>query len=357
MVLISPLHAFSPGSAWWTALEAWFKVFSKEKAATGMDFIFPELTADFRGFIFRPASYDRALRILKHALFLIGVPSEIIELLTWHSLRVFFPELAFQSLVPKSLRSFLGNWAQEDNADVYTREKRAVVAKIHQQILDKYDSLTGLGPRQVRVDLDHEDWDDSRMESNHLMSSRVALKESPSKKVKLLEDSAQSILLDDDERPGMPVAPVDLVEDEDMVASLRSHPSPVCADLVVPPLGPLLVYYRVKRSSVLILGQKSQRHKIHLFTTKFGHLTEVGQGWEPDKGAIEPLSYLDFRGSEHSFSKCDKCFRKFSLPSDWQDEPAEDVPDDTASISSASEAPSADSASEDEAFKPPSLPM
>ena len=129
-----------------------------------MDFIFPELTADFRGFIFRPASYDRALRILKRDLFLIGVPPELLDLLTWHSQRVFFPELAFQALVPKSLRSFLGNWAQEDNADVYTREKRAVVAKIHQQILDKYESFSGLGPRKVRVDLDHPEWDDSHME-------------------------------------------------------------------------------------------------------------------------------------------------------------------------------------------------
>ena len=166
VVLICPTQSFQPGSTWWRSCEAWVQVFKQSKQASEMDFIFPELTSDFRGFIFRPVSYDRGLRVLKHALSLIGVSPELIQLISWHSLRVLVPELAYQALVPASLRSFLGNWAKESTADVYTREKRAVVAKIHDSVLRKASDLMGIKPRSVRVDLEHQDWSDESMQSN-----------------------------------------------------------------------------------------------------------------------------------------------------------------------------------------------
>ena len=383
-VLIAPTHCFSPGSNWSESLQAWIQVLLKEGDPAKMDFCFPELTSDFQGFILRPVDFDRGLKIVKELLFRLEVNSKFLQEGTWHSFRVLMAELAFLALVPGHLRKYIGNWAKDTTADVYTREKRAVVAKIYAQVIPYINELDQTCPgRQVRIDLAHSEWDDTHRESQRLLADCVKLG-SPLKQRKLEYDSpkeasANSSLVtppvDLGDACGSPTLgvssgtldsnlPLGSPDDEGLVSDLLEPPSKekvlVPATQVPPPLGPLHVYYRLAKSKVMTdSGFREPRHVVHLISFMTGVAIEVGRGWCPPTGSIEPLPASDYIAETGEYHLCTRCFCKYSLPDEWAYLPnsAVDVNAESDSdISSVSEGPSADSQSETEAFKPREIP-
>ena len=387
-VLIAPKHCFEAGSAWWESLQAWISVFLAEGDPSKLDFCFPELTQDFQGFIFRPVDHYRGLRIFKELLFRLEISPHFLEEGTWHSLRVLMSELAFLALVPGSLRKYLGNWAKDTTADIYTREKRAVVSKIYDKIIPFVQHLNPSSTgRQVRVDLDHEEWDDEHMHASHLESQCITLAsakrklemESPSAKRGVLSpsysdrsqpvDASGSTPRGPSSEVGTAEAPPGAQELDDdflMVSSLyeessRAAPEGTPGNLVPPPVGPLQVYYRTTRSSVIMDdGFRRSLFVLHLVSLKDGIITEVGKGWQPPKGAVQPITFEDYLQEPSEYHMCRKCFQKYSLPQDWssgfQEHAVSDASSDSDSLSSISADLSADSESEAEAFKPTQIP-
>jgi hypothetical protein len=155
--LIAPLWSFS-GHRWWETLISLFQRISKHEKLGIMDFSIPTISRDWKGLIPRPCSYNRSLRWLKEALYPLCNSEEIAKL-TWHSMRVFMPDCAFQANISKDLRQYLGNWTSSTTADVYTRDKRNVVCKLWLDVCSKLACLKTGGDRQARVDLNHPDYD------------------------------------------------------------------------------------------------------------------------------------------------------------------------------------------------------
>jgi hypothetical protein len=124
--LISPLYSFS-GHHWWTALDKYVSLMISNPVFKSMDYFLPTINQDRSGFIPRPCGYDRSLRWLRDVLVRLGAEPEVASTLTWHSLRLWMADCAFQARIPLADRKWLGNWLKETTADVYTREKRNVV--------------------------------------------------------------------------------------------------------------------------------------------------------------------------------------------------------------------------------------
>jgi hypothetical protein len=130
----------------------------RHDAFKDMDYLLPTITKDGLGFIPRPCAYERALTWLRDVLARLGAPAEEIQKVTWHSFRLFSPDHAFQAMISKEQRQFLGNWSSESMPGIYTREKRHVVCNIWKKIAQSMPNHTQ--ERQVREDTDHPDWDD-----------------------------------------------------------------------------------------------------------------------------------------------------------------------------------------------------
>ena len=118
-ILICPQLSFS-GQPWWVDFLKMMKVMSEHPTLQEMDYLLPTLGREGTGFIQRPGGYDRCLRWFRSSLASIGVDQELASSLSWHPCRVFIPHWAFQIGLPKDQRQYLGNWANENMADVYT---------------------------------------------------------------------------------------------------------------------------------------------------------------------------------------------------------------------------------------------
>ena len=258
-------------------------------------------------------------------------------------MRAFIPELAFQALVPKHLRAYLGNWAKESTVDIYTREKRAVVCKIWAKVISNLPSLNLSGGQLARDDLEHPDWDDNSMQISHLQQSAVKLADSPvtaprKKKAKTQVQSIDS----DTEASGSILEVLPVLQTTTSLPSSASHQR-LAADLVPEPLGPLTVMIRLQLTGPI--GHKS--HKVHLFTPA---LKSVGDGWCPSRDKVGHISKEDYESSPELYDLCANCFRKFTWPQNWglvpvltgnasdEEAPGSDSDSDTASNDSQSEA-------------------
>jgi len=301
--LIAPLHSFS-GVAWWTTFNKFIRHMQRHDAFKDMDYLLPTITKDGLGFIPRPCAYERALTWLRDVLARLGAPAEEVQKVTWHSFRLFIPDHAFQAMIPKEQRQFLGNWSSESMPDVYTREKRHVVCNIWKKIVQSMPNHTQ--ERQVREDTDHPDWDDPVVSPIIVLGDSVPV-------------------------PSTEVLPILDDEDQDW-SEIKTKSDPF---MVPPPKGPLVIGAR----STPIKGC----HTVHLFSQQG---KSVGCGWHGlDK--CMTLSHEDFMLAPHQYPLCKNCFRSFYFPNTALDKAqhTEDTPSDTE----ASSVISADTESEEEA--------
>ncbi len=137
-VLISTKHSFT-GKQWWKVLTTVANQFKNKRPH--MDYILPQPGSLYQGFLDRPCTYSTALKWLRHILIMAGVPRQIAEAMTLHSLRLWMAEMAYRAKIPRDRRKCIGQWAQEATADVYTRDHRSVYTNIWNEVTSKLADL------------------------------------------------------------------------------------------------------------------------------------------------------------------------------------------------------------------------
>jgi hypothetical protein len=327
--LMAPLTSFS-GCAWWTTFHRYIRLFQQSDSFKQIDFLIPAVSKDGQGFIPRPCTYERAILWLREALIQGGAPAKEVQELTWHSFRLFAPDCAFQAMIPKEQRQYLGNWSSSSLPDVYTREKRHVVCSIWNQVLEALPGLK-LTSVQSRVDLEHPDWNIAR---------------TPNKKARKSTASTQGDGVPDSVIVNSAAMAPDS-DDEDLQVITTTSNDQVPIDEVPAPLGPLLPGVRRTKTRT---GQT-----MHFFTQQG---KAVGCGWQGlDK--CDTIAHEDFMASPDSFPLCKPCSKLYSLPQSWKTETMASAGDpDSASsgISSGSLTDDeADTASEADALRPEEL--
>ena len=275
--LISPLLSFTKLPWWETLKSGCSEIQGLQPADEVADFMLPTISRDRTGIILRPISPSRSLSWLKDSLLQRGVPESEVLPLSWHSFRVFIPDRAFQSNIPREQRRYLGNWNQESTADVYIRSKRQVVCQIWNRIMISPDSPQG--NRDVRVDLLHPDWDGRPVAEG--------AEQSPSK-------SLQS---------SSPEKSWCLIEDESPEKRAKVLPEKYPYELSTSS-GPLTMVIRKAKTP-------SGKFMMHLLDTTG---KAIGCGWKPAIGNWEHLTPEEYRSSASDYSQCSKCFRTHSVP-------------------------------------------
>ena len=264
--MVAPIHFLG-----WRAL-------MKDPRFANADYLLPTPTKDARGFIPRPCTNAKASRwmrqIFAHMPDAPTAPVESPFRLTLPSWRVWAPDLAYQAQVPRTQRRYIGRWAEEANADVYTREHRTVISAIWKVISDQVQTA---GPsRLVPEDLEHEAWDTTDA----------------------LESPTAALGADE----------VAIFGDDGTVIPLPSHHAPpaprrIPADKVKALAGgPLTVI----RNSVKMKGF----HKLHLLRT---NLQCVGCGWRPKQHQYTQES-KDDRLTATDVTECTPCFKLYTYP-------------------------------------------
>ena len=302
-VLIAPQWSFS-GAPWWTCSMTIFKKISEHPKFANMDFLLPTIGRDGRGLIARPCAYSRALRWLRDVLFRFSDDQQAATL-TWHSMRVFMPDCAFQSGIPRDQRQYLGNWANESTADVYTRDKRNVVCKLWQDVCTRISTSSLQEGRQARVDLTHADYDGPKENLDSPASSlweRVS--SSPGSEARGQPVSSGTV--GPEETPGDQQSLSTPVKRPRTTACSASDRLP--ADEVPGPHGPLTVVCRVMGPN------SSQKIPMHLLTPEG---KAIGCGWTPSGDRIRMVLPEDFVREQTLYGECAKCFRFYSLPASW----------------------------------------
>ena len=251
--LISPLHFFT-GIQWWLTLSKAVKWFLSQPHFENMDFMLPCPTKDRLGFVSRPAGNSQAMRWLKSLLATLELGGLDLKKLTWPSFRVFMADWAYQCGISRDRRRYIGRWANEGMADTYTREHRAVICDIWEEVLIKKDLLR------------------------------------PSAEVP--ENLEDNYYYPEEE------------QEPDALQAIVKMP----ADKVPPEKGGPLTPMSI------ILDPKSKRScKAHLFRQDG---RAVGCGWCPKSGHVKTLIEEDWLQDPHSTERT-KCFMHFTWPSTW----------------------------------------
>jgi hypothetical protein len=336
--LIAPLHTFS-GVQWWNTFHFFMRSLQSHKIFQTMDYIIPTVNRDGTGFIPRPCTYERSLLWLRDTLIRLGAPTKEVQSLTWHSFRLFIPDCAFQAMIPKEQRQYLGNWSSANLPDVYTREKRHVVCAIWSKVVGNIPSTASSSHRQVREDLNHPDWQDPQPQLNKKRRSKES-QDSPGTSV---GDSVPN----SPEQASVTVSRLD--SDDDDRWSLAKSTTTVIqtpSDQVPPPIGPLVLGSRIKTNR----GQRI----LHLFSQQG---KGIGCGWS-GLSKCQNVSYEDYDRERELHRTCALCFRLYTFPTNFQiqkltnDEEAQD-PSDPSSPSESDH--SVDTDSDEEAVLVQSL--
>ena len=295
--LIAPQWSFT-GLKWWATLMSILEKMSGHPALQSMDFAIPTVGRELKGFIARPCSYSRALRWLKEALYHVCRREDVLPL-TWHSMRVFMPDCAFQAQIPPEQRQYLGNWAAASTADVYTRDKRNVVCQIWEQVCGRMSTIQVDGRRMAREDLKHPDY---------LLQQELEPSQDFTTPKKAMASEASS--------PGSwqvvsvsatPSPPTGTFGPEQGKAG-KEHDQ-LQADMVPEPRGPLTVVCRVVGKS------SNSKCVVHLFDTEG---KGIGCGWKPNSDKFKFLTSEDIGAEPDLYSQCIKCFKYHTWPSTWQ---------------------------------------
>jgi hypothetical protein len=344
--LVCVLHSFS-GVQWWVVLDNTLEALQKMEEFKDMDYLLPAPTRDRTGFLPRPCSNNQALRWLRQLRAIHSTNEEDLKRLTLPSFRVWAADMAYQMNIDRSLRKYIGNWAHESTADVYTREHRTVICNIWDIItkgIHKNEALTH--SRTVPEDLEHEFWETgpAATSAEDLIPEKDGLETEEQKERNRKMDNSKLTYFEvtnqaaeEDLRrkkkpkPAMPM-------DEDGFGPARTP-----ADKIPAPHGPATVAVNKKPTG------KDRTVKIHLFTP---NRRAIGCGWTPRANQVESIVESDY--DSKTMVCCTLCFRQYEFPSTWTKfcwpHEEESDPSDVASAATHSDS-SADTASEDEAVK------
>ena len=295
---------------WYYGFMSLVEKLTKTPGFENMDYLVPAINKEGTGFIPRPSNADRALRWLKEALHRKGVRPDLIEPLSWHSFRVMIPDAAFQLGISRDQRQYLGNWLTESTADVYTRQKRDVVVRIWDAVMDGARSLAYGKRREVPEDLNHEYWQDPK----------PTAKESPSKEDPIEDWAVEVHSQEHEEVEISPIDMADLPGEDELRVMVSARP---CA--------------------------KGFMGRVHLMNTEG---KAVGCGWNPRPAQVHELSYEHYMRDKANYILCYRCFSKETFPREWKaiHKPVVDDGQATDTQSDSDSNISADTESENEAI-------
>ena len=290
MPLISTKHSLT-GHAWWETFTTYLKT------ATKQDYLLPAPTRDRTRFRDVPATSQQLLRWLRAILADQGIDDDTLSQITLGSMRVWMPDLAYQAGVARDRRRYLGRWAFDTTADVYTREHRAVVHDIWEEVLQKMPQLKDNTTAFPESDLEEDiETFQANQGENHAKG-----KDSPPTK--------------------------------STGSQIRTH----CDEIPRKEGGPGQLILTRKRAP----GKPPKLH-IQLLTG-----TTVGCGWKPSPLSIHTLTAEeDYNREKTQASPCDFCFRRFTVPKGWDEITEQEDSSSDESENSATSA--ADSDSEDD---------
>jgi hypothetical protein len=343
MPLIAPKHSFS-GQAWWTTLTTTQTNFQKHESFQDMDYLLPTPTRDRQGFIPRPCSNAQALRWLRlilahhttaatsagstHVPHWSAEDITVAQTLTLPSLRVWMADLAYQAQVTRDQRRYIGRWAAESTADVYTREHRKVICDIWTTVCN-HRNLSNLIPPGAEAPED-------------------------------LMDDFYEMAETEPGDPGSDLQAATGAEDGDQTEPILSNWTMVTAQGAATPRK------RTKTEAIIIHETPADKvpgdqggpltvvtnnrptagsQKVHLLSTEG---KAIGCGWRPKSSQVTHLAATDYDPGHHAPCSC--CFRHYTFPSDWQSLPPTGLSPTSSEASSDSNL-SPDTASEKEALK------
>eukprot|EP00971_Amphidinium_carterae_P007383 146579-Amphidinium_carterae.1 len=140
--LICPLRSFG-NEPWWPPF---LKVLKQlDQLLPQRDFLLPAPAPEFLAFQNSPCTREQALPWLRQLLLIGGLSEAEAQQASLASLRVFAANLAYSVGVSRDARRYLGRWANEKTADVYTRDHRTVVARVWDAILTSHNTSTPPG--------------------------------------------------------------------------------------------------------------------------------------------------------------------------------------------------------------------
>ena len=298
--LISPNHSFT-GIQWWKNLEDIVKNILEDPQFKNADYLLATPDRTRTRILPQPITYSKALTWLRAILHNQQVNITYINKTTLHSLRLWMAEAAFQQDLPREQRRYIGRWANENTADVYTRDHRVVINRIWKQVTNTLKSL----PMTVDIEVPTETND-----------SYYKLEE--------VQESVHASDLD----PGVPELP-----NNNNIPTIDKYPKSKG--------GPLSLTL-----NKLATG-KIYTRKVHFVKTDG---QTVGCGYYPKIENVTPITNADdwkreFEGNPN-VAICKDCNRFARLPDDWTT---------TCSASSSGSSETSDSdndtASEEEALK------
>lgn len=312
MPLIAPLHTYS-GVEWWNTFNEGLDAMSGDTFMRDRDFLIPELSRDHSAFRKRPANNSRLLKLYRSLMVTGGLPREEAVRHSLPGLRVFMAEQAYQAGIPRDQRRYIGRWASDQTADVYTREHRSVILNIWQQVMKKGGTKqTAHVPEDLTApyyDLGAQDTGPGSEAVTDADGARDP------KTLKGITDQIEGDLdpavtdAEDRSRQGGP----ETTSAPRLPLKHRTH-----ADLVPTEQGgPLLVYVMNNDT-----GTPPTR-KCHLVMTRgtnAGKTAGCGRRLLPSKCRhIE--DYATYSGLAGNIHQCAFCFRAHALPSGWGDQP------------------------------------
>ena len=318
-VLIAPKKSFS-GVPWWQGFLHTVTVISTAEQFEGADYLLPALTRCRGRFIPRPCKHSQGISALRDTLRTLMVSQEETSSITWHSFRVFMADWACRADISRDRRRYIGQWSAESTADQYVRSHRSIITAIWEEVTnhDVFKQSSRQADRQA-----HE----------NITGDQYFPLDPQEKKRKLSHQGPLATSSENAHEAGVP-----LLEEV--------------------PVGNLFVVVAKRKTGSPPL------FSVHLFTRD---LVGVGCSWAPPRERYENLAKHDYIDQDSGVAQdkyrlCSKCFKLHSLPSDWpqdlpyhQQKDEETASDSSGGSSCSSSASSNDTASESEAFTPPSL--
>ena len=309
MPLIAPKVSFS-GTPWWTTFSEGMK--HLEKLMGPRDFVIPAPNRDHTGVLPAPLRNSKALNWYREILRRQKIPNETVMKMTLSGLRVFMADLAYRIQVPRDLRRYIGRWASDSMADIYTRDHREVVVKIWDQVKTSLGtSSAGTAPLNPEPD---------QPVPVNLSAGHYNL--------------AEEIV----DTPVLPTLPMQDLEQEYDVdwAEVTGHgglhnPSP-----------PRSVT-RMKETTRILIDTvgPDKGGPLQVITNNFGtgnppvkkvHLCRPTRrcvcGYKPAAHRIDLWTVCDeWNVVAHDYIACWSCFRQYQLPPEWLDPSDEALPD------------------------------
>ena len=296
MPLIAPKVSFS-GVVWWVTFSD--GMVHLVKLMGPRDFVFPCPNRDHTGVTPEPLRNTKALSWYRDILKRQGVAPEIIAQMTLSGLRVFMADLAYRLQIPRDLRRYIGRWATDSMADVYTRDHRDVVVKIWQQV----QTAVGIGQSAGQIWPSNKETVPTNLSASHYR----------------LDPSVT-------DTPHLPTLPLDDILQDDGFAEVDAEG---VGRPPVPPRG-LVRQHEPSRVSISTVGP-DRGGPLQLLTNQFttgdppvkkAHLCRPTRvcvcGYKPNVHRVDLWTeWQDWNSEADNFEACWTCFRQYQLPEEW----------------------------------------